>query len=154
MSGYSADELIGTPFAGYFADPDLAAAGVAETLGKGTVEDYVLTLARRDGAELTVSFNASVFRSEDGSVQGVFASARDITVQAGLQTQLAEEQAYNRGLIEASLDGLVTVDRSADINDVNETMCRMSGYAPGGTGRLVRSRDISWTLSAPRTASG
>jgi hypothetical protein len=38
------------------------------------VKDYVLTLARRDGSELKVSFNASVFRSEDSSVQGVFAS--------------------------------------------------------------------------------
>ena len=129
MTGYSAEELIGTPFTGYFADQDLAAAGLAETLDKGTVTDYVLTLARRDGAELTVSFNASTFRAESGGVQGVFASARDITVQAGLQTQLAEEQAYNRGLIEASNDGLVTVDDQMTINDVNESMCRMSGFA-------------------------
>jgi PAS domain S-box-containing protein len=151
MSGYSAEELIGTPFAGYFADADQAAAGVRETFEKGLVKDYVLTLARRDGSELKVSFNASVFRSEDTSVQGIFASARDVTVQAGLQTQLAAEQAYNRGLIEASLDGLVTVDPTLLISDVNETMCRMSGYPRE---ELVGSSFPGYFMDARRAADG
>ena len=47
-------------------------------------------------------------------MRGIFAIARDITEQARLQTQLAEERAYNRGLIEASLDGLITVDPMLD----------------------------------------
>jgi PAS domain-containing protein len=59
--------------------------------------------------------------------RGIFASARDITEQARLQEQLGEERAYNRGLIEASVDGLVTVDEAMRITDVNETMCRMAG---------------------------
>jgi len=129
MSGYSREELIGTPFADYFADPAAATAGVKETFDRGVVTDYVLTLATRDGRKLRVSFNASVFKDGSGSVRGIFASARDITEQAGLQSQLAQERAYNRGLIEASLDGLITVDPVLVITDVNETMCRMSGYS-------------------------
>src|SRR6185312_14623050 len=129
MSGYSREELIGTPFADYFVDAERATLGVNETFQKGVVTDYVLTLATRGGKELRVSFNASVFRDPAGNVRGIFASARDITEQARLQTQLSEERAYNRGLIEASLDGLVTVDPLLNITDVNETMCRMSGYA-------------------------
>src|SRR5438309_1538905 len=92
LTGHTRDELIGSPFANYFADSERATEGVNETFEQGVVTDYVLTLARRDGAELQVSFNASVFRSEDGKVQGIFASARDITDQAGLQSQLAAEQ--------------------------------------------------------------
>ena len=88
----------------------------------------MLTLATRDGRQFQVSFNASVFKDPSGEVRGIFASARDITEQARLQTQLSEERAYNRGLIEASLDGLITVDPLITITDVNETMCRMSGY--------------------------
>ena len=252
MSGYPREELIGTPFADYFADPERATAGVNETFEKGVVTDYVLTLTRRSGAAMRVSFNASVFRdasgqcaghlrlgprhhragaaagaargrarlqprpdrsfarrpdhggpdaehhrrqrddvpdvrlhpngadrhavpailhrsearrrrrapdarqgrghqlradaahaktarsawsrstprssrTPSGKVRGIFASARDITEQARLQGQLAEERAYNRGLIEASVDGLVTVDEEMTITDVNETMCRMVG---------------------------
>ncbi len=129
MSGYSREELIGTPFADYFVDADLAEAGVRQTFEQGVVTDYVLTLATRDGRRLSVSFNASVFRDPAGDVRGIFASARDITEQARLQTQLADERTYNRGLIEASLDGLITVDPLLNITDVNETMCRMSGYS-------------------------
>ncbi|MBI1926088.1 PAS domain-containing protein [Candidatus Poribacteria bacterium] len=128
MSGYPREELIGTPFADYFVDADRATAGVNETFERGVVTDYVLTIATRDGRELRVSFNASIFRDPSGDVRGIFASARDITEQARLQSQLAEERAYNRGLIEASLDGLITVDPMLTITDVNETMCRMSGY--------------------------
>ena len=129
MSGYSREELIGTPFTDYFVDSDSADAGVKQTFEKGIVTDYVLTLATRDGQQLVVSFNASVFKDPSGDVRGIFASARDITEQARLQTQLSEERAYNRGLIEASLDGLITVDPMLNITDVNETMCRMSGYS-------------------------
>src|ERR1043166_3392266 len=129
MSGYTREELIGTPFADHFIEPDRARAGVAETFHKGVVTDYVLTLATQDRRKLQVSFNASVFRDPSGSVRGIFASARDIPEQAQLQSQLAEERAYNRGLIEASLDGLITVDPMIVITDVNETMCRMSGYS-------------------------
>ncbi|HEY3128451.1 MAG TPA: PAS domain-containing protein [Acidobacteriota bacterium] len=129
MSSYTREELIGTPFADYFADSERATAGVKETFDKGVVTDYVLSLSTKDRRKLQVSFNASVFRDPTGEVRGIFASARDITEQAHLQSQLAEERAYNRGLIEASLDGLITVDPTLNITDVNETMCRMSGYA-------------------------
>ncbi|HEY3306254.1 MAG TPA: PAS domain S-box protein, partial [Candidatus Binatia bacterium] len=128
MSGYPRQELIGSAFADYFLDSDRATAGVNETFSKGMVTDYVLTLTKRDGNKLSVSFNASVFKDPSGSVRGIFASARDITEQARLQTQLGDERAYNRGLIEASVDGLITVDPTIAITDVNETMCRMSGY--------------------------
>ncbi|GAB5440695.1 MAG: hypothetical protein Fues2KO_10440 [Fuerstiella sp.] len=128
MSGYSREELIGTPFADYFVDPQRATAGVTQTFDEGVVTNYELTLSTRDERQLRVSFNASIFKNADGEVRGIFASARDITEQSELQTLLLEERAYNRGLIEASLDGLVTVDPMRTITDVNETMCRMSGY--------------------------
>ncbi len=129
MSGHARNELIGSPFADYFTDPGQAEAGVSETLRKGVVTDYVLTLARHGNAPLQVSLNASVFRDPSGTERGIFASARDITEQARLQALLAEERAYNRGLIEASLDGLITVNPELCITDVNETMCRMTGYS-------------------------
>ncbi len=129
MSGYSREELIGTPFAEYFLDAERATEGVNETLAKGIVTNYELTLNTRDERRLRVSFNASIFTGSDGDLRGIFASARDITEQSELQSQLADERAYNRGLIEASLDGLITVDPMLRITDVNATMCRMSGYS-------------------------
>jgi PAS domain S-box-containing protein len=151
MSGFGREELIGTPFADHFADPERATAGVTETFAKGVVTDYVLTLASQDGRKSQVSFNASVFKDPGGGVRGIFASARDITDQAQLQTQLSQERAYNRGLIEASLDGLITVDPMLNITDVNDTMCRMSGYARKD---LIGSAFPKYFMDAQRAGDG
>jgi PAS domain S-box-containing protein len=129
MVATSREDLIGTPFADYFLDPERATAGVQKTFDDGAVTDYVLAMTTAHAGRIDVSFNASVFRDPAGVVRGIFASARDITEQLRLQSQLADERSYNRGLIEASLDGLITVDPMLNITDVNDTMCRMSGYA-------------------------
>jgi len=128
MSGYNRSELIGTPFADYFTDPALALAGVKETFERGVVTEYALTLISRTRRLLQVSFNASVFKDPSGNVKGIFASARDITDRVRLNEQLQEQQTYLRGLIESSVDGLITVDPEGFITDVNEQMCRMTGY--------------------------
>jgi len=52
LTGYTREELIGTPFADYFAEPDRALEGVRETFTKGIVTDYVLTLSTRKGQKL------------------------------------------------------------------------------------------------------
>src|SRR5581483_1836289 len=65
----------------------------------------------------------------DGAIQGIFASARDITVQARLQSQLAEQQVYNRSLIEASADALFAIAPDDVITDVNEEATRLTGFS-------------------------
>lgn len=151
MSGYSREELIGAPFQQYFTDAKRAADGVRQTLDKGAVTNYELTLRRKDRQELLVSFNAAIFKDESGKVRGIFASARDITDQARLQTQLAEERAYNRGLIEASVDGLVTVNEEMIITDVNETMSQMAGKSRS---QLIGSSFPDYFLERERAAEG
>lgn len=128
MSGYGRSELIGTPFADYFTDPTFALAGVKETFEKGIVTEYALTLISRTRRYLQVSFNASVFKDPEGNVRGIFASARDVTDRIRLNEQLIEQQTYLRGLIESSVDGLITVDPEGFITDINEQMCHMTGY--------------------------
>jgi PAS domain S-box-containing protein len=151
MSGYSREKLIGSQFPEYFASPKYAAEGVRLTLDKGAVTNYELTLRREDNREILVSFNAAIFKDETGRVRGIFASARDVTEQAQLQSQLAEERAYNRGLIEASVDGLVTVDEAMLITDVNDTMCRMVGRPRR---QLVGSSFTSYFTEPEKAAEG
>ena len=129
LTGYPREELIGTPFKNFFTEPRRAEDGVRLVLREGRVTNYELTAKSKDGRATVVSYNASTFRDAAGKLQGVFAAARDITEQKKLEQQLRESQAYNRGLIEASVDGLITVDPSGSISDVNEQMCRMSGFA-------------------------
>ena len=151
LSGYAREDLLGTPFATYFVEPDRATAGVKETFAQGSVKDYILTLLTKSGERLQMSVNASIFRDHVGNVRGIFASARDITDQAVLQAQFLSERAYNRGLIEASFDGLVMVDPMLMITDVNEKMCQMSGYERT---ELIGSTFEHYFTDAKRAAAG
>jgi PAS domain S-box-containing protein len=128
LTGYSRDQLVGSSFQDYFTEPESAARGVAQTLDEGYVTNYELTLRSRHRREILVSFNASVFKDAEDNVRGIFAVARDVTEQRRLEEQLRESQNYNRGLIESSVDALVTVDPDLTITDVNEQMVRLTGY--------------------------
>ncbi len=79
LTGCTRDELIGAPFKDYFTDPDRAEAGIKRVLGEKKVTDYELTARARDGKETEVSYNATTFYDRGRTLQGVFASARDVT---------------------------------------------------------------------------
>ena len=78
-TGLAREQLIGTDFASYFTDSELARAGYRQVLQKGYVRDYPLTLRHMAGSTMDVLYNASLYRDEAGEVQGVFAAARDVT---------------------------------------------------------------------------
>src|SRR6185295_17073304 len=123
------EQLIGSSFPDYFSEPERARAGVKKTLDESFVTNYELTLRSRHRREILVSFNASVFKDTEGRVRGIFAVARDVTEQRRLEEQIREQQNYARGLIESSVDALVTVDPDVVITDVNEQMIRLTGHS-------------------------
>ncbi|MBI4871041.1 MAG: PAS domain S-box protein, partial [Candidatus Riflebacteria bacterium] len=127
LTGASREQLIGSPFRQYFTDPERAEEGIRRVLRQGRVTNYELTAIARDGRRTVVSYNAVRFNDANGCLQGVFAAARDVTEHKKLERQLREQQNYLRGLIESSVDGLITVDPEGYITDVNDRMCRMTG---------------------------
>ena len=91
LTGCTRDELIGAPFKGFFTEPDRAEAGIKLVLSEGKVNNYELTAMTRDGVHTVVSYNASTFYDRDRRLQGVFASARDITERRRLDGVLSEK---------------------------------------------------------------
>jgi PAS domain S-box-containing protein len=79
LTGCTRDELIGAPFKNYFTDPARAEAGIKRVLNDGKLTNYELTARARDGKLTVVSYNATTFHDRDRVLQGVFASARDVT---------------------------------------------------------------------------
>jgi PAS domain S-box-containing protein len=79
LTGCTRDELIGAPFKDHFTDPARAEAGIHRVLSEGKVTNYELTARAREGDLTVVSYNASTFHDRDRRLQGVFASARDVT---------------------------------------------------------------------------
>jgi PAS domain S-box-containing protein len=79
LTGCTRDELIGAPFKNYFTDSHRAEAAINRVLSEGKVTNYELTARARNGTLTVVSYNATTFHDRDRSLQGVFASARDMT---------------------------------------------------------------------------
>ncbi|HET7189777.1 MAG TPA: PAS domain S-box protein [Gemmatimonadaceae bacterium] len=100
LTGSTRDELIGAPFKGYFTDPSRAETAINRVLSEGKVTNYELTARARDGALTVVSYNATTFHDRDRRLQGVFASARDMTelkrIEASLQLKNVELEAASR----------------------------------------------------------
>jgi PAS domain S-box-containing protein len=90
LTGCTRDELIGAPFKAYFTDPEQAEAGIKRVLGESKLTDYELTARARDGKETVVSYNATTFHDRDRKLQGVFASARDVTERKRYEQSLQQ----------------------------------------------------------------
>ncbi len=58
----------------------------------------------------------------------MFAAARDITARKKAEEAFRIASAYNRSLIEASLDPLVTIAPDGRITDVNRATETVTGY--------------------------
>ena len=128
VTGYPREELIGTDFSNYFTEPGKAKKGYLTVFKEGSVTDYPLEIRHRDGHITPVLYNASVYRDESGEVAGVFAAARNITERKKAEEALRFASAYNRSLIEASLDPLVTIAPDGRITDVNKSTEAVTGY--------------------------
>ena len=120
VTGVTRERLIGTDFSDYFTEQHKARSGYREVFEKGFVTDYPLTIRHGDGRLTDVLYNASVYRDASGNVLGVFAAARDVTVQK-------QASQYARSLIEASVDPLVTISPEGKITDVNEATVKVTG---------------------------
>jgi PAS domain S-box-containing protein len=100
LTGCTRDELIGAPFKDYFTDPVRAEAGIRRVLSEKKVTDYELTAHARDGKKTVVSYNATTFYDRNRVLQGVFASARDVTernrVEEELRLAKAEAESSSR----------------------------------------------------------
>ncbi len=79
VTGIPRNELINTDFTNYFTDPKKAQEGYLQVFEKGFVADYPLTIKHKNGNLTDVSYNASVYKDNNGNVLGVFAAAREVT---------------------------------------------------------------------------
>jgi signal transduction histidine kinase len=84
--------LIGSDFADYFENPDQAKTGYETVFSKGIVKDYPLTILHSGGRRIKVLYNATLFKNENGEVQGVFAAARDITKVKKIEENLIKSK--------------------------------------------------------------
>jgi PAS domain S-box-containing protein len=90
VTGFSREHLIGSDFSDYFTEPEKAREGYKKVISQGFVRDYPLTIRHTSDRLTYVLYNAAVYMSESGKIQGVFAAARDITERKQAEDNLRE----------------------------------------------------------------
>lgn len=101
VTGFSRKHLIGSDFSDHFTEPQKAKEGCRKAIKRGFVRDYPLTIRHASGLLTDVIYNAAVYTNEAGELQGVLASARDITERKRAEAALRESRAYLAATVES-----------------------------------------------------
>ncbi|HEY5003311.1 MAG TPA: PAS domain S-box protein [Ktedonobacteraceae bacterium] len=91
LTGYSREELLGTPYQRYFADPQLAQARIDRAQNEEHAKNYELMLRNRKGEDIPLSCNATTFYTSDKQLLGILITARDISMQKTLDKQILQK---------------------------------------------------------------
>jgi PAS domain S-box-containing protein len=124
------DELVGTPFANFFTDPDKVKKGIKLLFEKGNLEDYYVTIQGPDESKIIVSYNASVFKDRTGQKVYAFATGRDITELKNEHTKLREtiKRIHNKySHIQSDLKNAES-DCNKAKRELRETVKRLEAY--------------------------
>ena len=121
--GYSADEAIGKSITMLVLPSRHAQIlELLETVRQGnSVANLECERIRKDGTTIHVALTLSPIQDAAGNISGISTIARDITEKKRMEEELRQAGVYNRSLIEASLDPLVTISVEGKITDVNRT---------------------------------
>ncbi|HVP35474.1 MAG TPA: PAS domain S-box protein, partial [Terriglobales bacterium] len=110
-TGIPRSELIGNDFSNYFTEPEKAREGYKLVFEQGYVKDYPLTIRHPSGRTIDVLYNATVFKNEQGEVQGVFAAARDITERKKAEEEIRAERDKLEGVTQNIGVGLAIISK-------------------------------------------
>ena len=93
------------------------------------VNDFELNIVSSEGKIRHVLGNARPLCDEQGNPRGSISAFIDITERKKTEEALRLSNLYNRSLIEASLDPLVTIGPDGKITDVNNAAEKVTGYS-------------------------
>src|SRR5207248_2718309 len=131
--GYAAAEAVGRDLS--FLTPPTEKQHIEEALSRvqrGQHADRLDTRRlRKDGELIDVALTVSPIQEPGGKIVGISSVARDVTERKRSEEALRQANAYNRSLLEASLDPLVTIAPDGKITDVNHAAEVVTGVARG-----------------------
>ena len=81
-----------------------------------------------DGETRNIFLNAEAILAPDGAVTAVSATVQDMTHQEAARLLLADSEARHRGIVEASLDAIITIGADGNVSEFNPAAERIFGW--------------------------
>ncbi|MEI7433997.1 MAG: PAS domain S-box protein, partial [Methanomicrobiales archaeon] len=127
--GYTVDEMTGRSLFSFMDDEGRRICEWnIERRQQGIKEQHDFEFLKKDETRIYASLEATPLLGKDGQYLGAIAGVVDITERRLSENMLRDLSTYNRGLIEASLDPLVTISREGKIQDVNSSTETITGF--------------------------
>jgi PAS domain S-box-containing protein len=131
LYGYAAEEILGQSVS-ILEPADLKGETrqLSEKIKCGMRTKHFETLRlKKEGIIINVSITLSPIFDKHGELVDISIIARDITKRKEAEEKIRLSNIYNRSLIEASLDPLVTIGHDGKITDLNEATEQVTGYS-------------------------
>ena len=134
LMGYSAEDIIGQPFAKFFTPADQArefpqqALAAAARTGRFESEGWRV---RRDGSQFWAMAVIAAVHAHDGKLIGFAKVTRDMTERRIEQSRLLESERQFRHLVHSVVDyAIFRLDKDGVVATWNSGAERIKGYAP------------------------
>ena len=128
ITGWRPEELIGRPVRSIYVNPDDRDSLLEVFFTRGSVQNYILSLKKKDGSQVSASINARVLIDADGNPTGISGTIRDMTESLKTQEALQESEEKFRILAESSPFAIMIYqnDRWIYTNPAGERICGFS----------------------------
>jgi PAS domain S-box-containing protein len=138
LTGYSKKELIGKDFTklrriGLSAMEDMLRQSISFSKGdterevREMIEPNEMPFITKDGQQRIFQISSTKVKADGSEFQ--FVVARDITDQSGRLGKLIKSEKMYRRMVEISPDAIVTANLKGIVTSVNQTFCKLTGYA-------------------------
>jgi len=127
LYGYTRDELLSLTALDISAEPEQSRASMSDVAGGNAQTVLLRDHKKKDGTVFPVEISPGMFSV--GGQMKIIGAVRDVSEQKWAEGALRRVSAYVRGLIEASVDALVTIGPDGKITDVNRSTEDLTGLS-------------------------